>query len=127
VTIISLESGGNTSPSSSHSSTAFIPVPESRPWAPFRTRADFEYTETAIEGLLSENLVNKQLAGFKDSWSIGGSRLTIRTYKDMQQSLARAREYGVQASRTFFLVSPYAKLYPSLKQIKYRRFIEERV
>ena len=64
----------------------------------FRTLADFEYMETAVKGLLSEELVNKQLAGFNKGWTIGGSRLTIHTYKDMHKSLAKAREYGVQVS-----------------------------
>jgi hypothetical protein len=73
-----------------------VAAPQSRPWAPFRTLADFEYTETAVTGLLSEEVVNKQLAGFNKGWAIGGSRLTINNYKDMQGSLALAREYGVQ-------------------------------
>ena len=89
VTIIALGSG-NTLPSSSQAPTTFIPSPPSRPWAPFRTHADFEYTETAVKGLLSEELVNKQLAGFNNGWSMGGSHLTINTYKDMQKSLAKA-------------------------------------
>jgi hypothetical protein len=79
-------------------STTFVPAPEKRPWAAFQTLADFEYTETAVEGLLSQTVVNKQLAGFNEGWSIGGSRLTIWTYKDMQQSLAKARDYGIQVS-----------------------------
>ncbi|PPQ88862.1 hypothetical protein CVT25_009588 [Psilocybe cyanescens] len=52
--------------------------------------------ETAVKGLLSEDLVNKQSAGFNANWSIGGSHLTIHTYKDMQESLTKARQYGVQ-------------------------------
>lgn len=84
-----------------HAPLPFNPAPESRPWAPFRTRADFEYTETAVTGLLSKNLVNKQLAGFNNHWSTGGSRLTIATYKDMQNSLSKARQYVVQVSCKF--------------------------
>jgi hypothetical protein len=38
------------------------------------------------------------LAGFHQKWCIGGSHLTLRTYKDMQDSLAKARGYGVQVS-----------------------------
>jgi hypothetical protein len=76
----------------------FVPAPQNRPWAPFRTLADFEYTETAVKGLLSKDLVNRQLAGFNERWSMGGSCLTIRTYKDMHESLGKAREYGIQVS-----------------------------
>lgn len=79
----------------------FVRTPVSRPWAPFKTLADFEYTETAVKGLLSKDLVNKQLAGFNEGWSIGGSHLTIRNYNDMQQFLANAREYGVQVCLNF--------------------------
>jgi hypothetical protein len=126
MTIMALESG-NMSPSSSQASTTFIPAPESRPWAPFRTRADFEYTETAVKGLLSKNLINKQLAGFNDGWSMGRSHLTICTYKDMQKSLAQAQEYIVQVSCTVLLVSSYAKLHPSLKKTRYQGLIKESV
>ena len=114
VTIIPLTSS-NVSPSSQTSDT-FLPVPTSRPWAPFRTLADFEYTETAVQGLLSENLVNKQLAGFNERWSIAGSHLTIHTYKDMQDSLAKAREYMVQVSCVIKLFFSYAELYFSLSR-----------
>jgi hypothetical protein len=97
VTIVPLTSS-KTSLSSSQAAKTYFPAPESRPWAPFRTLADFEYTETAVKGLLSKDLVDKQLAGFHGKWAIGGSHLTLRTYKDMQDSLAKAREYGVQVS-----------------------------
>lgn len=98
VTIIPLTSNDVSPTMSQASAKSFAPIPESRPWAPFRTLADFEYTETAVLGLLSQKLVDKQLAGFNEGWSIGGSHLTIRTYKDMQQSLAKAREYGIKVS-----------------------------
>ena len=91
--------------SSSQAATTFIPTPESRPWAPFRTLADFEYTETAVVGRLSENLVNRQLNGFCNKWSLGGSHLTIHTYKDMQKSLEKARDYGIKVSHEWALLA----------------------
>jgi hypothetical protein len=108
VIIIPLTSS-NTSPAplpSSQAAKSYLPAPENRPWAPFRTRTDFEYTETAVKGLLSKDLVDKQLAGFHGKWSIGGSHLTLHTYKDMQDSLAKAREYGVQVSCSTIFKSP---------------------
>ena len=99
ITIIplSIENGNAGSPGPvSQMATAFTPTPQSRPWAPFWTLADFEYTETAVKGLLSEDLVNRQLVGFNEAWSIGGSHLTIHNYKDMQKSLAVARGFGIQ-------------------------------
>lgn len=121
MTIVPLTSS-NTSLSSSQAAETYFPVPESRPWAPFRTLADFEYTETAVKGLLSKDLVDKQLAGFHGKWCIGESHLTLRTYKDMQDSLAFAREYGVQVSCSmiwFESPSSYANYCISLNQTKY--------
>ena len=75
--------------------TVYTPQLTTKPWAPFRTRGDFEYTETAVQGLLPKHLVNRQLAGINKSWS-EGSKLTIRTWADMERSLDAARQYSVQ-------------------------------
>jgi hypothetical protein len=119
VTIIPLALS-NTSLSSSQAAETFFLAPESRPWAPFRTLADFEYTETAVKGLLSKDLVDKQLAGFNEKWTIGGSHLTLCTYKDMQDSLTFAREYGVQVRCSMISLPPesYAENLVSLNQTK---------
>ncbi len=101
ITIVPLSLSDASLVSTQSATTSFLPEPESRPWAPFRTLADFEYTETAVKGLLSKDLVDKQLNGFNKKWSIGGSHLTLHTYKDMQDALAKAREYGVQVSRFY--------------------------
>ncbi|PPQ80896.1 hypothetical protein CVT26_015132, partial [Gymnopilus dilepis] len=74
--------------SSTQGPEEFLPAPESRPWASFRTLVDFEYTETA-------ETVNKQLAGIDGGWAVR-SKLTIQNYNDMQESLSRARLYVVQ-------------------------------
>lgn len=70
-----------------------------QPWAPFKNLADFEYTETAVLGLLPKWLVDKQLAGFNSNWAIEGSRLTIKNYADMDKALLKARKYFVQVSQ----------------------------
>ncbi|KAJ7696268.1 hypothetical protein B0H17DRAFT_929612 [Mycena rosella] len=67
-----------------------------RPWAPFRTRADFEYTSTAVVGGLSKEIIDSQLCGITGPWSVGGSMLTIKNSAEMAQSLAAAREYLLQ-------------------------------
>ena len=73
----------------------FQPRSDPWPWAPFQTLADFEYTETAIQGLLSKALINKQLAGINSRWAIG-STLSIKNYNDMEKALAKARKHIVQ-------------------------------
>ncbi|KAJ7744400.1 hypothetical protein B0H16DRAFT_1727331 [Mycena metata] len=74
---------------------AEVPLEElERPWASFRTRADFEYTATAVAGGLSADIVDSQLNGINKSRSVG-SMLTIDNSADMARSLAAAREYVV--------------------------------
>ena len=81
-----------------------MPQPQPLPWAPFEKLADFEYTETAILGLLPKWLVNKQLAGINSNWA-EGSRLTIKNFTEMEKVLSKARKYFVQVSKNPLLNS----------------------
>lgn len=80
----------------------FTCQPYAKPWAPFRSREDFEYAETAVKGLLSKDIVNLQLLGLQGRWA-ESTRITFRSYTDMEKSLAAARQYGVQVCCTFTL------------------------
>jgi hypothetical protein len=75
-----------------------------RPWAPFRTRADFEYTATAVVGGLSKEIIDLQLRGITGPWSVGGSKLTIQNSAEMEQSLAAAREYVVRVCAFAYMI-----------------------
>jgi hypothetical protein len=99
--IIALSTRNLNSATHSECST-YMPQPEPRPWAPFENLADFEYTETAILGLLPKWIVNKQLAGFNSNWA-EGSRLTIKNSTGMEKVLSKARKYFVQVSRNQLL------------------------
>ena len=90
-TIISLE---GTMSIDSRMELTFLSQTVVKPWAPFCTQADFEYTETAVLGLLSKELVNKQLSGIHNSWS-SHSTITLRSHADMEQTLQVVRTYGV--------------------------------
>jgi hypothetical protein len=83
----------------------YMPQPEPRPWGPFKSLADFEYTETAILGLLPKWIVDKQLAGFNARWA-EGSRLTIKNSTEMDKVLSKARKYFVQVSGILLLSHP---------------------
>lgn len=76
----------------------YSPQLNPQPWTPFESLADFEYTETAVLGLLPRWIVDKQLAGFNSNWS-EGSRLTIKNFADMDKALSKARKYFVQVSK----------------------------
>jgi hypothetical protein len=82
---------------SSKDTPAFQPKPSVRPWAPFKNLVDFKYTETAINGLLSKELVNMQLARINSTWAVG-SFLSIKSHRDMEKVLSKARTYFVQVS-----------------------------
>ncbi|KAJ7572771.1 hypothetical protein C8J56DRAFT_1138939 [Mycena floridula] len=55
--------GTNSNPALSE----YDPKKSEQPWAPFRSMADFEFTESAIQGLLSKKLVDKMLTGIHGS------------------------------------------------------------
>ena len=77
----------------------YLPQPEPRPWAPFESLADFEYTETAVLGLLPKWIIDKQLSGFHSNWAKGGSHLSIKNFAEMDRTLSKARKYFVQVSK----------------------------
>jgi hypothetical protein len=85
--------------------TVLLPQIRSKPWAPFRSREDFEYTETAVTGLLSKDIVNKQLFGMRNRWA-KSTRITLRSHSDMEKSLTAARQYGVKVCRIPFNSMP---------------------
>ncbi|EGO31125.1 hypothetical protein SERLADRAFT_432782 [Serpula lacrymans var. lacrymans S7.9] len=68
---------------------------EIKPWAPFRNRADFEYAETAVKGLLSKAIVNTQLYGIHHGWA-DNTNITFRNYADIEKTLQVARAQYVQ-------------------------------
>jgi hypothetical protein len=73
----------------------------SKPWAPFRTLADFEYAKSAVTGSLSKATVNFQLRGMANSW-VEKSNITFRNYDDLMELLTAAREYGVKVCSIAF-------------------------
>ncbi|KAK7029209.1 hypothetical protein R3P38DRAFT_3267043 [Favolaschia claudopus] len=68
-----------------------------RPWAPWNSLADFGYTESAVKGVLSKDIIDMQLKGLSGPWSNpGGSRITMKDYRDYKLYLAKARTLGVK-------------------------------
>lgn len=88
--------GNSASPTGKDSAAPYIPQPQERPWAPFRTLEDFEVTELAIASLMPRNVINKFLAGVTGKWSDGKSPVTLKKFSDMDAALFKARKYVVQ-------------------------------
>ncbi|KDR80462.1 hypothetical protein GALMADRAFT_117237, partial [Galerina marginata CBS 339.88] len=87
---------GNSTTSTEYDAAPYVPQPQERPWAPFRTLEDFEVTEIAVASLMSKNVITKFLSGVTGKWSDGKSRVTLRKYSDMDAALFSARKYVVQ-------------------------------
>jgi hypothetical protein len=89
----------------------FAPQPTYKPWAPFRTRADFEYAESVVLSNMERKWVNVQLAGIGGEWSNSPSNITFHSYDHMEKTLSVARTYGVQVSEHFFFNLRFSNLY----------------
>jgi hypothetical protein len=71
--------------------------PGAKPWAPFRSRADFEFAEIAVQERLKTKTIGTLLGRIKNDWTDPGhTRVTFHDLDDYSQSLAFARKYVVQ-------------------------------
>ena len=62
---------------------------EPEPWAPFRTREDFEFAELALETGMTRGQVNAMIKLFHKCIEEGGS-FTIKNHKDMADTFEKA-------------------------------------
>jgi hypothetical protein len=70
-----------------------------KPWAPFRTRADFEFAETMVQSAAHKDTIKKLIKGIRYRWTDPGhSHITFRNLKDYTQSLNVARTFVVPVS-----------------------------
>ncbi|VDC05924.1 unnamed protein product [Peniophora sp. CBMAI 1063] len=63
----------------------------SAPWAPFRSRVDFEWFETVYDELKPDK-IKRQLNGLHSSWSKNGTNISFQTYDDVQFQKEKVRE-----------------------------------
>ncbi|KAJ7204968.1 hypothetical protein GGX14DRAFT_397902 [Mycena pura] len=66
-----------------------------RPFAPWATLSDFEYTETAVGGVLSEKVIKAQLRGMTGPWSGPNPNITLKTYHEYRKVLMQARGLAI--------------------------------
>ncbi|GJE89869.1 hypothetical protein PsYK624_059800 [Phanerochaete sordida] len=66
-----------------------------KPWAPFRTRADFEYAESVVKGTLGDGIVDLQLRGMRNGWC-EHSNITFQNHDGLRESLAAAHIFTVK-------------------------------
>jgi hypothetical protein len=68
-----------------------IPLVDLKPWAPFRTREDFEFAELAQDARMTKPQVNKLIGLFRRCIESGDS-FTLSSYDEMQKTLMVASE-----------------------------------
>ncbi|KAF8523994.1 hypothetical protein JB92DRAFT_2827152 [Gautieria morchelliformis] len=67
-----------------------------KPWAPFHTRADFEFAEIAIQSAMHTDSIKRLIMGIKHNWTDPGhSRLTFQDINDFDNTMGFARKYVV--------------------------------
>ncbi|KIJ52075.1 hypothetical protein M422DRAFT_157094, partial [Sphaerobolus stellatus SS14] len=72
-------------------------IPDSssaKPWAPFRTRFDFEFTEQAVTKCLGKDTIDILLDGYHGRWA-KLTTITLQNHRDVYTSLDAARKFGV--------------------------------
>ncbi|KAF8514399.1 hypothetical protein JB92DRAFT_3115676 [Gautieria morchelliformis] len=64
-----------------------------KPWAPFRTQADFEFSEIAIQSAMHTDSIKRLIMGIKHNWTDPGhSRLTFQDINDFHNTMGFARK-----------------------------------
>ncbi|KAJ7201091.1 hypothetical protein GGX14DRAFT_659051 [Mycena pura] len=95
---------GGTVPGATPEDTAtpnkFAARPTAKPWAPFRTRADFGYAESVVLPNMPRKWVDAQLEGIGGDWSNARSNITFCNYDHMEKTLAAARKYAIVQFQT---------------------------
>ncbi|KAJ7608965.1 hypothetical protein DFH06DRAFT_1346645 [Mycena polygramma] len=90
--IIPLDAPADTAPSQAPSPT---PEPEKtptdRPWAPFRTYADFKFASRRVKRRSPNAEIDEDLSDLRDGTLATDSNVTFRTHRDMEKTLTAAR------------------------------------
>ena len=73
-------------------SLAANPSADSNPWAPFRTREDFEFAELVLNAGMPKGQVNALIRLFHKCIENGRESFTFSNYNEMQKTLAVASE-----------------------------------
>ncbi|KAJ7082233.1 hypothetical protein B0H15DRAFT_750281, partial [Mycena belliarum] len=100
--IIPLDAPADNSSSQAPSATTEpAKTPINRPWAPFRTYADFKFTSRRIKRRTPNSEIDEDLSDLRDGTLATDSNVTFRTHRDMEKVLAAARFGNVPFEGTF--------------------------
>ncbi|KAJ7811933.1 hypothetical protein B0H13DRAFT_1666520 [Mycena leptocephala] len=93
--IIPLDSSPASAPEPVPASTDAAPTVTDRPWAPFRTFADFKFTSRRIKRRAPNAQIDEDLLDLRDGSLTTDSLVTFRNHRDMEKALEAARVSNV--------------------------------
>ncbi|KAJ7734312.1 hypothetical protein B0H14DRAFT_2639450 [Mycena olivaceomarginata] len=88
--IIPLDSFNSFTPLSKNDSHP-APLPDARPWAPFKTYSDYKFTSRCVRRRTPNSEVDEDLRDFHSGEFSSDCLITFRNHRDMEKSLAAAR------------------------------------
>ncbi|KAJ7642628.1 hypothetical protein DFH06DRAFT_1097369 [Mycena polygramma] len=90
--IIPLDAPADKAPSQAPSPTPEPgKTPTDRPWAPFRTYADFKFASRRVKRRSPNAEIDEDLSDLRDGTLATDSNVTFRTHRDMEKTLTAAR------------------------------------
>lgn len=98
--IIPLDSSPASTPEPAPASTDAAPTVMDRPWAPFRTFADFKFASRRIKRRAPNAQIDEDLLDLRDGSLTTDSLVTFRNHRDMEKALAAARVSNVPVSHS---------------------------
>ncbi|KAJ7786896.1 hypothetical protein B0H14DRAFT_2630011 [Mycena olivaceomarginata] len=88
--IIPLDSFNSFTPLSKNDSHP-APLPDARPWAPFKTYSDYKFTSCCVQRRTPNSEVDEDLRDFHSGEFSSDCLITFRNHRDIEKSLAAAR------------------------------------
>ncbi|KAJ6459762.1 hypothetical protein C8R47DRAFT_1226461 [Mycena vitilis] len=89
--IIPLDAPTDTTPVPAPGSATPASMPAGRPWAPFRTYADFKFASRRVKRRSPNAEIDEDLSDLRDGTLATDSNITFCTHRDMEKTLTAAR------------------------------------
>jgi hypothetical protein len=79
------------------------PLPDARPWAPFKTYSDYKFTSRCVRRRTPNAEIDEDLRDQHSHAFSSDCFITFRNHQDMEKSLAAARMSNIPVSALYFL------------------------
>ncbi|KAK6988491.1 hypothetical protein R3P38DRAFT_2365509, partial [Favolaschia claudopus] len=89
--IIPLDASSDSSPETSLGNNDTEFDPDARPWAPFRSFADYKFATRCVKRRMTNQEIDEDLDDLHDGVFSSDCKVTFQTHRDVEKSLAAAR------------------------------------